>query len=87
MSARFFPKASLVPASIPDDGMHVELHAGGAAIVATFGPDPDGSIRVVFHTALGDLALPLAEVERAIEFAKREVHDEAYYDSSSDGAA
>ena len=88
--ARYFDSATTVAASVPDDGMTVELHAGEpgsntlengyAPVVAVFRAPVEGQIRAVFRIGGELVELPLSELERAIKVAKRDVHSEAYFD-------
>ena len=96
--SRFFPRVALIPASVPDDGMRVEVMASGlddlglpdgtAPFVAHFRAEEEGEIRMVFFVAGVEVEVPIEEIERAIAFARKEVHAESYYPypPQSDGA-
>ncbi len=80
-------------ASIHGDGMHLELCMGddsGELIegdpypVMSIRADDEDSKELIVYTASGNLSIPLAEVEKAIEYAKQEVHCESFYDEPAD---
>lgn len=68
--------------SATEDGMHVELveSKDNPSPLITFREDESLGMQVLLHLHDRDLAFPLAELERAIAFAKQEVHKESFYD-------
>ena len=96
-STHFYSEVSLVIASVHEDGMHVEVHAGDRdaeplpngfqPVVATFRSEVEGEIRVAFDVVGAIVEIPLSELERAIAVAREEVHAESFYpypDDSND---
>ncbi len=67
--------------SATEDGMHVELveSKDNPQPLMTFREDEARGMQVLLHTQNRDLAFPLAELERAIAFAKLEVHKESFF--------
>jgi len=67
--------------SASEDGMHVELVESKESPqpLITFREDEALGMQVLLHTQDRDLAFPLAELERAIAFARMEVHKESFY--------
>lgn len=78
-------KFTTILASIPDDGMHLEVKLSdndkdsydSLAILGSFRADKEGEI--FFETDDGAFSIPLEEFERVIKLAKEEVHSEDYY--------
>ena len=82
------PTAYIELASVAGDGTNVEICCGtqdgklsydGPRPVAWFRSDVEGDIKFVIETPDAIVSLPLAELERAIEVAKAEVHSESFY--------
>jgi hypothetical protein len=75
-------------ASISGDGMILEIHLGtdssGPYPIAWIRADEGDDRKFEVETPAGTLSVPLAEIERAIETAKEEVHSEDYYDRLSE---
>lgn len=76
-------------ASVTGDGMNLEMCNGtpdgklsdyGPYPIAWFRADIKGQIKFVIETSSGIVSLPLSELERAIQAAKKEVHGEDYYE-------
>jgi len=74
--------------SATGDGMNCEMCCGtpdgklsdvGPYPIATFRSDIEGQIKFVVETPEGIVSLPLPELEKAINVAKREVHCEGFY--------
>ena len=67
--------------SATEDGIHVELVASkdNPQPLMTFREDEVLGVQVVLHTQDSDFAFPLVELERAIAFAKQEVHKESFF--------
>jgi len=67
--------------SAGEDGMHVELVESKESPqpLISFREDDALGLQVLLHMHDRDLAFPLAELERAIAFAKMEVHKESFY--------
>ncbi|WP_028103996.1 hypothetical protein [Pseudoduganella violaceinigra] len=67
--------------SASEDGMHVELleSKDSPQPLITFREDEALGMQVLLHIQDGDLAFALADLERAIEFAKLEVRKESFY--------
>lgn len=93
-TTRSVPSAHIQYASASGDGMHVELCMGGAKgqllggdpyPVVLFRADREGEITWVVGGPGQAVELPLPELERAIEIAKKEVHCEEYYDAPDGG--
>lgn len=94
----FYEEVDIVIASVSDDGMHVEAHAGGRdakplpngfhPLIATFRSEEEGKIRVAIEVVGATVEVPLEELERAIAVAREEVHAESFYPypDDSDGA-
>jgi len=66
------------------DGMHVEISGSIEGIrsspLITVREDEELGLQVVLHAPGRDVAFPLSELQRAIEFAIAEVHKESFYD-------
>jgi hypothetical protein len=71
--------------SATEDGMHVELVESKDDLqpLITFREDENLGMQVLLHLQDRDLAFPLIELERAIEFARQEVHKESFYDHTA----
>ncbi len=78
--------------SINSDGMNAEIcgesdnprfNDGSLNPIAWFRAETEGEIKFVVGTPQGFIAIRLEELERAIEYAKREVHSEGYYELKS----
>ena len=89
------PKVYLQIVSATGDGMNLEMCAGtpdgrlsaqGPYPIAWFRADVEGEVKFVLETHKGTVSLPLSELERAIQIAKKEVHCERFYDDP-EGAA
>lgn len=89
MPSHFYPKVSIVIASIPDDGMQVHVDAGRSdseplpdglgATLLKFRAEEEGRIRAVFDVRGETVEVPLEEIERAIHAAREDVHAESFY--------
>lgn len=63
------------------DGMHFEVVVSKEKPepLISFREDEDHGMQVILHLNDGGIAFPLAELERAIAFAREEVHKESFY--------
>lgn len=89
MEIRNVEKLYLQFFSAQNDGMHLELCMGdseGKLVkgepypIVTIRADKGDLSKFVIYSEIGPISIPLAEIERAIELAKVEVHSEEYYD-------
>lgn len=80
--------------SATEDGMHVDVSPQPGSTAAEYITSPllsfrserEGEIQILVHFPTHDLAIPLSELKRAIQFVEKEVHSEAFYLRSSDGS-
>lgn len=90
----FLQNLNLTKVSATEDGMHVDVSAQPGSTAAEYNTSPllsfrserEGVIQMLVHFPTHDLAIPLSEIKRAIQYVEKEVHSEAYYLASSDGS-
>lgn len=88
---RFIHSLHLVKFSAAEDGMHVEADAKDengkyrtSEPILTFRESESQILQLVIHGEKEDVVIPLSEIERAIGYAKEEVHCESHYDSPTE---